>query len=151
MKYCSDELEQRINHFKDVLGKSGVRLTHQRIEIFREVARTSEHPDAETVYKGVRERLPTVSLDTVYRTLWLFIDMGFITTLGTPRERIRFDANITHHHHFVCVKCGKVRDFISSEFNGLKPPREVQSLGTVKSSHIELNGTCTECLEQDIE
>jgi len=40
------------------------------MEIFREVAQAGDHPDAEKVFQGVRERMPTVSLDTVYRTLW---------------------------------------------------------------------------------
>ena len=63
------------------------------------------------VFEGVRERMPTVSLDTVYRTLWWLKDLGLITTLGSSRERTRFDANLSRHHHFVCVQCGLTRDF----------------------------------------
>ena len=58
-----------IERCKEVLKAAGVRVTHQRLEIFREVASSTAHPDAETVFRGVRDRLPTVSLDTVYRTL----------------------------------------------------------------------------------
>ena len=52
-----------MNHFKEGLRRSGVKLTHQRLEIFREVVKSSDHPDVETIYKGVRKRVPTVSLD----------------------------------------------------------------------------------------
>ena len=59
-------VERRMAHFETVCRDSGIKLTHQRLEIFREVAQTGDHPDAEKVYQGVRERMPTVSLDTVY-------------------------------------------------------------------------------------
>ncbi|MBN1423257.1 transcriptional repressor [Candidatus Fermentibacteria bacterium] len=71
-----------------------MRLTHQRLAIFRELAQSGVHPDVDAIWQAVRQRLPTVSMDTVYRPLWLLNDIGAITTLRLPRERIRFDANI---------------------------------------------------------
>jgi Fur family transcriptional regulator, peroxide stress response regulator len=68
---------------------SGVRLTDQRLEIFREVAASLDHPDAEAVFRAVQPRVPTVSLDTVYRTLWLLTDLGIVTTLGAPSLTIK--------------------------------------------------------------
>jgi len=97
-----------------------MKLTHQRIEIFREVARTGDHPDAETIFKRVRKRIPTVSLDTVCRTLWMLNDVGLISTLGSQRGRVRFDGNASPHHHFICTKCGKAGDFYSKEFDDLE-------------------------------
>ena len=58
-----------MNHFKEGLRRSWVKLTHQHLDIFHEVAKSSDHPDVETIYKGVRERVPAVPLDTVYPTL----------------------------------------------------------------------------------
>ena len=139
------EIEQRMARFEAVCRDSGVKLTHQRIEIFREVAQTGEHPDAEKVFQGVRQRVPTVSLDTVYRTLWMLNDLGLITTLGPPRERTRFDANLNHHHHFVCVQCGLTRDFYSDAFDGLKLPEAINAFGHVKTTSVEVRGICVEC------
>ena len=106
MKISKREVEQRMEHFQEVCRNSGMKLTHQRMEIFREVAQTEDHPDVLKVYQGVRKRIPVMSLNTVYRTLWMLKDLGLITTLGPPRERTRFDANLDRHHHFVCVRCG---------------------------------------------
>jgi Fur family peroxide stress response transcriptional regulator len=100
------EVERRVETFKEAAKKAGVKLTHQRLEIFREVAASLEHPSAEAVLKAVQPRMPTVSLDTVYRTLWLLNDLGLVSTLGPKRESVRFDANLAHHHHYVCVRCG---------------------------------------------
>jgi Fur family peroxide stress response transcriptional regulator len=145
MKLDPGELQQRMNHFKEGLRRSGVKLTHQRLEIFHEVAKSSDHPDVETIYKGVRKRVPTVSLDTVYRTLWLLLDLGLITTLGTPRERVRFDANVKSHHHFVCSRCGMTRDFFSDEFDKLKIPDSVKALGSAEKTQVEIKGLCLRC------
>ena len=109
----AQEIDRRLDRFKAVCRDSGAKLTHQRLEIFREVAQTDTHPDAETVYRGVRRRMPSVSLDTVYRTLWWLKDLGLIDAIGPLRERTRFDANLSRHHHFVCIQCGLTQDFYS--------------------------------------
>lgn len=145
MELTLEELQRRMNHFREVFKRSGVKITHQRLEIFREVAKSGEHPDAETIFKGVRERVPTVSLDTVYRTLWSLIDLGLLTTLGPPLHRVRFDANMYSHHHFVCAKCGMTRDFYSKEFDRLKIPEAAKALGSVEKTQVEVRGLCLRC------
>ena len=120
MKVPPKDIEQRMARFAEICRKAGAKLTHQRMEIFREVAQTVDHPDAEKVFRGVRERMPTVSMDTVYRTLWWLKDLGLISILGPPRERARFDANLDRHHHFVCTQCGLTRDIYSDKFDNLE-------------------------------
>ena len=67
------------------------------MEIFRELAQTGDHPDVETVFKGVRERMPTVSLDTVYRTLWWLKELGLIksTRASTRTDTLRRQSQPT--------------------------------------------------------
>ncbi|NJN65575.1 MAG: transcriptional repressor [Chloroflexaceae bacterium] len=143
-----DEFGQQVSHFQEVLKRAGVKQTHQRLEIFREVMQTVEHPDAETVYRGVRQRIPTISLDTVYRTLMLFTDLGLISSLKTSHERMRFDANMHAHHHFVCTECGMIRDFSSPEFDALAIPDAVRAFGSTVQAHVEFRGLCWHCLEK---
>jgi Fur family peroxide stress response transcriptional regulator len=145
MKTTKQDIEQRMARFNEACRKSGAKLTHQRMEIFREVAQSADHPDVEKVYKGVRKRMPTVSLDTVYRTLGWLKELGLIKTLGPPRERTRFDANLSHHHHFVCVQCGLTRDFYSDKFDKLSLPESVQSIGYVETTQVEVKGICLKC------
>ena len=137
--------EQRLEHMKAVARAAGVALTHQRLEIFRELAGMEQHPDAESLYRGVRRRLPTVSLDTVYRTLWLLHGLGLVSTLGPRQDGIRFDANLDRHHHYVCTRCGLVRDFQSAALNGLRVPSAVRALGAVTEARVEVRGVCAKC------
>jgi len=140
-----DEFEHRLARFREVCTNEGLRLTYQRIVIFEEVAKSRDHPDAETVFRGVRDRVPTVSLDTVYRTLWMLNAMGLITTVGPPREKVRFDADVSPHHHFVCSRCGAVYDVHCPELGPLAAPDEVEGVGQVESVRLELRGLCRRC------
>jgi Fur family peroxide stress response transcriptional regulator len=138
----------RLPHLREVLRRAGVKATPQRLEIFREVVGSVDHPDAETVHHGVRKRMPTVSLDTVYRTLWLFRELGLIRTLTPSHDRARFDANLAPHHHFICTRCGKTRDFTSEELDALAIPKAVQAFGRIESTRVEVHGYCRECAQR---
>ncbi len=140
--------ERRLERLTATAKEAGVKLTHQRLEIFREIASTLEHPDAEAVFRAVQQRVPTVSLDTVYRTLWMLHDLGLVTTLGPRRESLRFDANLEQHHHYVCVRCGLVRDFDSADLNALRVPDAVKELGNVVDAHVEVRGVCAQCVSK---
>jgi Fur family peroxide stress response transcriptional regulator len=146
MKIEKREVTQRMAHFQAVCRSEGIKLTHQRIEIYREVARTGDHPDAEQIFNRVRKRLPTVSLDTVYRTLWLLNDLGLVITLNSGRERARFDANLSSHHHYVCEQCGFTGDFYSTDLDTITLPDSVVSLGKIESTHVEVRGICETCV-----
>ncbi len=145
------EIEKRMAQIKKDMRQRGLKLTQQRLEIFNEVAGSGDHPCAETIYRVVRKRLPTVSLDTVYRTLWLFLDLGLIATLGPARERVRFDANIKPHHHFVCRQCGSIYDFYSPELDRLEVPGEIEDFGQGEKINVEVQGLCRECLKDGME
>ncbi len=142
------KLEARLQQLKDGARKAGVKLTHQRLEIFRELAATAEHPDADAIFRAVQQRVPTVSVDTVYRTLWRLHDLGLVTTLGPQRDGVRFDANLEPHHHYVCVRCGLVRDFASAAMSALRIPDVVKQLGSVADAQVEVRGVCKKCQPQ---
>lgn len=135
--------------FVKMCRDAGVKATHQRTEILRELAATDEHPDAETIYQRVRKRLPTVSLDTVYRTLWLLVDLGLITTQAPGRRRTRFDANLDQHHHFICSNCGFTRDFYSDRLNDLNLPDCIAELGAPQQTQVEVHGLCHACRAEE--
>jgi Fur family peroxide stress response transcriptional regulator len=144
MGYKQVDAAHEADQLKTSLRRCGVKLTHQRMVIYQEVTKSKNHPDAESICKSVRRKLPMVSLDTVYRTLWLFQDLGLITVLAA-RDRVRFDGNTRPHHHFVCKKCGQMRDFYSEEYDRLQIPRSVKNMGDVESAQVEVRGICVQC------
>jgi Fur family transcriptional regulator, peroxide stress response regulator len=143
-----EKKEKRVDQFLEICRRQGVKATHQRVEILRELAGSEEHPDAETILTRVRQRIPTISVDTIYRTLRLFEDRGVIARVGSMRERARFDANTDQHHHFVCTECGMIGDFYSDEMDQLPVPREVSGMGSVEGVYVELRGICRTCKQK---
>ena len=139
------ELRRRLERFAETCRRTGLKLTHQRSEVFRELAMTDEHPDAETVYDRVRRRLPTVSRDTVYRTLATLDAAGLVRRTAVLVGAGRYDANTDPHHHFVCTRCGRVQDFNSPALDGLPIPPSVKALGAIESAHVQVRGVCAAC------
>ena len=126
----------------DRCRRLGIKATHQRVEIYRELAGTDEQTDATTVYRRVRRRIPAMSCDTVYRTLRLFEEKGMVSRVAHHGERARFDANMERHHHFVCKACDLVKDFRSEALDELPIPKPVETFGRVESAQVQVRGIC---------
>jgi Fur family peroxide stress response transcriptional regulator len=144
----SQMLQQKIKEFERECRLKGHRLTHQRLEIFRELASTTEHPSAEDIYNGVHVRMPTISLDTVYRTLLSLEHFGLVKRVHAFDDRARFDANLTPHQHLVCTTCKRITDFIWEDFEDLLPPPETKKWGVIEAKNVVFEGTCKECMEK---
>jgi Fur family peroxide stress response transcriptional regulator len=138
-------VERRVRRFSQALRDVGLRLTHQRLEIVRVVAADDTHPDVETVYRAVRERVPTISLDTVYRTLGTLAERGLITRVLFLPGPARYDANSAHHHHFVCTRCGLVRDVDNAELDAVRATAEVARIGRADAVTVQFRGVCARC------
>ncbi|MDI6448568.1 Fur family transcriptional regulator [Anaerobaca lacustris] len=145
MAVSKSEIERRMRRFAETCQAGGLKLTHQRMEVFRELAGTDDHPDAETIYQNVRRRVPAISRDTVYRTLATLEEQGLVHKAEILSGRGRYDANMDHHHHFVCTECGRVHDFYSQALDDLPIPRSVTAIGRVESTQVQLRGICAGC------
>ena len=127
----------------------GFKLTHQRLEILRELAIAKDHPSAEDVYKRVKPKIPPISFDTVYRTLALFERSGVIARVHHLDDRARYDPNTSKHHHMVCIKCKKIQDFSWPALDGMEVPGETEGWGEIQGKYLELRGICRECLSHE--
>jgi len=86
-----------------------VRLTEQKRIILATLREREDHPSAEILYELVREKMPNISLGTVYRNLERFVQKGLAQRIVTDRER-RYDPIVTPHFHFRCERCGSIED-----------------------------------------
>ena len=141
-----EQIQKRLERFVDVCRQKGLKITPQRLEIFRELASTGEHPTAEALFNGIKARMPTVSLDTVYRTLNTLQEYGLVTRVEVLDERSRYDANLDRHHHLVCLRCDTVQDLYWPDADRMPLPAVVEDWGNVHQLHAELRGLCSACL-----
>jgi Fur family peroxide stress response transcriptional regulator len=141
------EIQLRVDRFTAHCRAMRLAATPQRLAIFRELAGSCEHPSAEFIHQRVRTRIPSISLDTVYRTLRCFEDQGLIERVGSDGERARFDADTAPHPHFVCKVCGWVGD-IPDRSNYTPPTTDRNApYGVIHSIHLEFRGICTKCAQ----
>jgi Fur family ferric uptake transcriptional regulator len=90
--------------------RTSQRQTRQRQIILEELRRSHSHPTAAELHEAVRQRLPRISLGTVYRNLELLASAGRIRKLPLSGETMRYDGDLGSHYHIRCVECGKIDD-----------------------------------------
>jgi Fur family peroxide stress response transcriptional regulator len=141
-------MEKQFNLLKKLCRKHGMRLTPQRLEIFRVINSAKDHPSAFEVYQRVSSRNPAISPDTVYRTLDTFDQCELIDKVEFLDFKIRFDPNINTHHHFICTECGSIRDFDWKNFDEVDLPPNVMEWGQPKTRQAQIKGVCVKCSEE---
>ena len=141
-------LQKKLADFKHACKNAGLKLTHQRLEIYRELAMTLDHPAAETIHKRLKKRMPTISLDTIYRTLTTLENHGLIRKVQTAESQARFEAEMMQHHHLICDKCKKIMDFQWQTFDESTLPDEISAWGRIQYKNVVLHGICDKCLQQ---
>ena len=139
------QIENRLKALEAACRAAGARVTHQRREVLRAVLESDEHPDAQHVLRHVRERMPTISFDTVYRTLSFLEEHDLIRRVHATGGRVRFDGNEIVHHHFICTNCGRIIDFVSEEVDEMQLPEGVTKLGKAESRQLQVYGICRNC------
>lgn len=141
MTSTKDGLERFIERCR----KEGLKVTPQRIAIYQVLMASREHPSADTVYRKMTETHPTISFDTVNRTLLTFADIGVIDTVESYSGSRRFDTEIAPHHHVHCVKCGHIADFTDSELDAFKVPERITREFSVIGHRMVVSGICPDC------
>src|SRR6476620_3808505 len=92
------------------LRERGQRVTPQRLTIARVVRELDRHVTAEQVLTAVSDRLPGVSLPTVYATRELLEELGSVRRVSAGGGAVLYDPRTHPHHHVVCTRCGAVAD-----------------------------------------
>ena len=128
----------------DEFRARGLKVTPQRVSVFRALESNEQHPSAESVFATVREEMPTISLRTVYQTLNDLAAMGEIGQLDLGTGAARFDPNTEPHHHLVCDRCGLVRDVPVGEGEPDPGRRELAGF-EVTHTEIVFRGLCAAC------
>ena len=120
------------------------RMTKQRKVILEELRKLHSHPTADELYDIVRQRLPRISLGTVYRNLDVLAETGEILKLESAGSQKRFDGNNMPHAHIRCIRCGRVGDVMN--YNVSVPADEAEAHGfSITGTRVEFEGVCHHC------
>src|SRR5438552_3746905 len=94
----------------ELLRERGLRATSQRVVMHRLLRDRARHVSAEELLSEAGERLPGVSLPTVYATLELFEELGIVRRVKGGGGTVLWDTRADAHHHMICSRCGRIED-----------------------------------------
>ncbi|NTU97655.1 MAG: transcriptional repressor [Chlorobiaceae bacterium] len=140
-----DYTKNLVAGFIERCRKNGLKITPQRLAIFRELLKMQIHPSADMVHKSIAEEYPTISFDTVNRTLLTFAEIGVIETVESHSGVRRFETDTAPHHHLHCVVCGQIIDFCDPELDEIRVPDQVREGFTVLGTRVVIRGICRKC------
>jgi Fur family peroxide stress response transcriptional regulator len=123
----------------------GLRMTDQRRAVYEVLTGKRDHPTAVEVFTRVRERMPSISLATVYNCLETLSDCGLAKTVTDERGPARYCPNLQEHAHFFCETCSAVSDI---PLRSRRRPEDVWDFPenlTVSRHEIAFRGLCPKC------
>jgi Fur family peroxide stress response transcriptional regulator len=133
------KLQDYINAFRE----KSIKITPQRLTIFKVLEGNTNHPSAEDIYKEVLKINSTISFATVYNTLDKLYELNLLLKLNIEEEKNHYDPNINEHHHFLCRQCRKIID-IFDDYD-IKPKGKIKEIIKIDSCQVNFYGICGEC------
>lgn len=97
-------IDHRVQQFIETCRHHQLKITPQRVGIYRALIHSNQHPTADLMFRTVKEDFPNISFDTVNRTLLTFAGIGVVDVVEVFGGPKRFDPDITDHHHLHCLR-----------------------------------------------
>ena len=140
-----DLLKEKVDAFREKCREAGLKITPQRMAVYKVLMKTNQHPSAEMVFRKVREVIPNISLDTVNRTLLTLAEIGAASIVEGTGDVKRFDGRLEAHQHFKCINCRRIFDFNYKPFDNIPVPKNISRQFTVLKKTVYLEGICNLC------
>jgi Fur family peroxide stress response transcriptional regulator len=142
----SDRRAQALDDFRRRCKLQGLAFTFQRQVIYEAVVDSREHPTPEWIYEQVRQRIPSISLGTVYKNVKTFLDSGVLKQVTLHHGSLRLESNMTPHHHLVCSSCKAIFDIEETAVGPVHLPKTELPKGfSIEQSRVEFVGVCKSC------
>ena len=132
-----------MNKALKTLKEKGIRITPQRIEVFRVILESKAHLSAEVIYEKIKNRLPAISLATVYNILEILREKGMVSEIRIQFDKSLYEERTDMHHHFLCRNCVKIYDIDNLCCEALKS-RTVDG-HSISSIQGYFYGVCKNC------
>ncbi len=126
------------------LRERGMRVTSQRVLVHRALRELDRHVTADELLDAVSDRLPNVSLPTIYATLDLLEDLGMVRRVQRAGTTL-FDPRTDAHHHLICTECGSIQDLDSAlETSGIERAAAKRGFSQERIEAV-VHGRCAGC------
>ena len=120
-------------------------VTPQRLAVLATLESRRDHPTAEQIYQAVRQEMPAISFNTVYKTLEVFCKKGLVIKVNPLHEVARYDIETDHHAHLICRKCHFIVDLNDDVIPPPTLPQEAQAGFQLERHSLIFWGVCPQC------
>lgn len=127
-----------------LLKANDLAVTAQRTAVMEFLHGNTDHPSVDTIYKRVKKRFPYISRATVYNTVKTLTRAGMLQEVLVQQDKTRVDSNVSRHHHFKCVRCGRIED-VPYDILTAKHVREHAKGYHVEEVRVVMEGRCKQC------
>jgi Fur family ferric uptake transcriptional regulator len=129
------------------LKKAGLKITVPRLKILEIMEKAKEHHmSAEDIYKILLESGEEIGLATVYRVLTQFEEAGLVVRHHFEGGQSVFEVDHgKHHDHLVCVKCGRVEEFVDNIIEKRQEEIAKQAGFSITDHSLNIYGYCAGC------
>jgi Fur family ferric uptake transcriptional regulator len=131
------------------LKKVGLKVTLPRLKILQILEKAKEHHlSAEDIYRILVESEEDIGLATVYRVLTQFEEAGLVIRHHFEGGQSVFEMDHgTHHDHLVCVKCGRVEEFVDEVIETRQQEIAKKAGYSITDHSLNIYGICSGCKE----
>ncbi len=133
--------------YDESIASGGFRLTRQRRFVYEALLATRDHPSAVQVFNRVQQKMPTISLATVYNCLETLTQCGLVQQVNLDRGPSRYCPNTHRHAHFFSNQCGGVHDVELPDAAELSRIWQLPDEYVVSHFDFSLRGLCKQCAE----
>src|SRR6266516_3835027 len=131
------------------LRARGRRATSQRLVLHRALLELNRHATADELLRATVERLPQLSLPTVYATLELFEELGLVRRVPAGSGPVLWDPRPDPHQHFACRNCGRVVDLEAPVRAGTAMAAARAAGHAPDGAQVVVTGLCSSCAGAD--
>ncbi|MET1249654.1 Fur family transcriptional regulator [Sporolactobacillus sp. STCC-11] len=129
-----------------LLKNKGYKHTDKREDILDLFDRKNGYLSAKDIQIELKGDYPGISFDTIYRNLSLFQDLMILEETELDGEKIyQFHCTEYHHHHLICLRCGKTRTIDVCPMQDLS---QIDPEFQVTGHKFEIYGYCKSCRDK---
>jgi len=136
-------------HYIKMLREANLKVTPKRKAVIRFFLQNRRYFTPGEVWIALKGKFKHLGFPTIYRNLKELEEVGILTRISQPNQELHYAfcplGKEKKHHHFVCEKCGRVREVELCNFKEIAEEIE-KKLGCKITSHfIQIGGLCSEC------
>ena len=133
--------------FTEMLREKKLKITPQRIAILEELEKNG-HSSVDDIFNGIKPKVPSVSLATVYKNILALQGVNILRSVKTPTHKQKYEINAKPHIHLFCKICENLEDFTLDTRDFQEYCKNESKYHCIEEVSVLLTGICKKCADK---